>query len=414
MDYEESLAYIHSTPKFARILGNDMLRKLLDNMGNPQDSLKFVHIAGTNGKGSAARLISGVLSEAGYKTGLFTSPYIERFNERIRIDGEEIADDELAQETTYVRSVIEEADAPVSEFALDTAIAFDYFSRKGCDIVVLEVGLGGRIDATNVIREAVVSVIMSVSFDHTQYLGNTLEEIAAEKCGIIKQGGDVCVYPKQAEEVWEVIRRTCESMGANLYTAQLPQRTDGGFILGEKKYPLGLKGEYQPYNAATALCVIDVMREKGFDIPEEAVYRAFAESSWPARFEFFGDDTVIDGAHNPDGARALMLSLKSCDRPAVLVVAMMSDKNTAECAAVLSKAADAVVTTQVMMERSLPAEELAELFRECGIGQVTAVKNPASAISQARRLAADSDALVCICGSLYLAGEARKILRENN
>ena len=411
MNYKESLAYIHSTPKFARVLGNDMLRKLLKNMGDPQDDLRFVHIAGTNGKGSAALLISSALTAAGYKTGLFTSPYIERFNERIRIDGREITDDELAEEATYVRNIIETAQAPVSEFALDTAIAFDYFRRQGCDIVVLEVGMGGRLDATNVIKRAEVSVIMSVSFDHTQYLGNTLTEIASEKCGIIKPGGDVAVYPLQKDEVWALIRRTCEKQAAMLHIAELPERTDGGFNLGGKSYALGFKGEYQIYNAAAAICAIDVLRQNGFDIPVDAVKSAFAAASWPARFEFFGDNMVIDGAHNPDGAKALVSSLKTLKRPVVLLTAMMSDKNVAECVQTLSPSAIAVVATEVAMERSLPAEDLAALFRGNGATQVFVQPDTEAALKKARKLADENNAVLCVCGSLYLAGEIRRRLK---
>ena len=181
MNYEETLIYIHNTPKFARTLGNDLLKKLLKKLGNPQKDLKFIHIAGTNGKGSAAVMLSQILINCGLKVGLYTSPYIERFNERIRINGEEIPDDILADIATRIRETIEKYDTPVSEFALDTAIAFEYFKSQKCDIVVLETGLGGRLDATNVIDKSIVSVIMSIGFDHTQYLGETIEEITAEK-----------------------------------------------------------------------------------------------------------------------------------------------------------------------------------------------------------------------------------------
>ncbi|MGN1092497.1 MAG: bifunctional folylpolyglutamate synthase/dihydrofolate synthase, partial [Monoglobaceae bacterium] len=191
MDYRESLNYIHKTPKFARVLGNDMLKKLLFHLGDPQKNLKFIHIAGTNGKGSYAVMMAEILKNSGYRVGLYTSPYIERFNERIQINGGQISDEALAEAATLVKQVIETNDAPVSEFALDTAIAFYYFNKHNCDIIVLETGLGGRIDATNVIDTAVLSVIMSIGYDHTQYLGNTIEEITYEKCGIIKPNGNV-------------------------------------------------------------------------------------------------------------------------------------------------------------------------------------------------------------------------------
>ena len=195
MNYEQSIDYIHSIPKFRRPLGNANLEKLLTHLDNPQKKLKFIHIAGTNGKGSTAAMTAEILKKSDFKTGLFTSPYLEVFNERIRINGENITDNDLAEYVTRVKAIMEKNNALVSEFAFITAVSFLYFYEKQCDIVVLEVGMGGKLDATNVIDSSLVSVICKIGLDHTQYLGNTVEEIAKEKCGIMRNGGTAVSYP---------------------------------------------------------------------------------------------------------------------------------------------------------------------------------------------------------------------------
>ena len=210
MTYEETLSYIHSIPKFRRPLGNENLSRLLALLGNPQKKLRFVHIAGTNGKGSTAAMTAEILKRSGYVTGLFTSPFIERFNERVSINGENIPDAALIEYAGRVKNIMETSGAPVSEFAFVTAAAFLYFYEKNCDIVVLEVGMGGKLDATNVIDESVASVICKIALDHTQYLGGTIEEITREKCGIIREGGRVVAYPNE-KRVTDIIRACADS-----------------------------------------------------------------------------------------------------------------------------------------------------------------------------------------------------------
>ena len=205
MNYEQSIDYIHSIPKFCRPLGNANLEKLLTHLDNPQKKLKFIHIAGTNGKGSTAAMTAEILKKSGFKTGLFTSPYLEVFNERIRINGENITDNDLAEYVTRVKAIMEENNALVSEFAFITAVSFLYFYEKQCDIVVLEVGMGGKLDATNVIDSSLVSVICKIGLDHTQYLGDTIEEIAKEKCGIMRNGGTAVSYPNN--DVRDIIEK---------------------------------------------------------------------------------------------------------------------------------------------------------------------------------------------------------------
>ncbi len=210
MNYKETLEYIHSIPKFNRILGNALLEKLLNKMGNPQDNLKFIHIGGTNGKGSTCTMVSQILTEAGYKTGLFTSPFLKFFNERIKINGVPISNSDLADIASYVKKITEKYDAFVSEFAFDTAVAFEYFNRQNCDFVILEVGLGGKLDATNIIKNPLVVGFTAIGLDHCQYLGNTIDEISKEKAGIIKKNSDVVLYPIQESKVFDNIRLICQ------------------------------------------------------------------------------------------------------------------------------------------------------------------------------------------------------------
>ena len=406
---KEAIEYIHTIPRFVRPLGNANLEKLLKVLGCPQNDLKFIHIAGTNGKGSCAAMTASILSAQGYKTGLYTSPYIEVFNERIRINGEMISDDELAYFVERVKTVMLENDALVSEFAFITAVAFEYFREKGCDFVVLETGLGGKLDATNVITKSVVSVLTSISLDHMQYLGDTIEEITLEKCGIIKKNGTVVSYPN--DSVIDIIKDECKKKGAKLTVADKPYPLDGGFIYKGKKYPLSLKGLYQPSNAAVVIEIIEAMRQKNIRIKNSALMYGLSHTDWPARFEYVRDNVIIDGGHNIDGISALKKSLLALDKDIVLVMAMMEDKSYEECIKEIAPVAKKVVATQVGIERSLKAETVAETVKSINIPCLvnTDIKG---AVEDALSSAGDNG-IVCICGSLYLAGEARKIFSKN-
>ncbi len=411
MNYEETLTYIHNTPKFARTLGNDLLKKLLKKLGNPQKALKFIHIAGTNGKGSAAVMLSQILINSGYRVGLYTSPYIERFNERIRINGEEISDDTLAEIATKVRETIEKYDTPVSEFALDTAIAFDYFKSENCDIVVLETGLGGRLDATNVIEKSLASVIMSIGLDHTQYLGETIAEITAEKCGIIKKGGTVIVYPEMPAEADKVIAEFCSKNKATHIKAEMPKILAAkSFKYKEKKYKLSLDGDFQKHNAATVLCVTDALRNTGIDIPDTAIETGLLSAFNPARMEKLPCGLLIDGAHNPPAVKALCSSLVKKKKPIRLCIAMMEDKDIDSCIAEFAAINPKVIATQIDMPRCLSAKALAEKFRQYNT-EVTVEENPITAAKITADFANKGE-ICCVCGSLYLAGEIRRNLKN--
>lgn len=403
MNYNETIEYIHSTPKFSRVLGNDLLRVLLDKLGNPHMGLKYVHIAGTNGKGSTAVMIASILQKAGYKTGLFTSPYIERFNERIKVDGVDIADEELAKITTDVRNIIEEYNCPVSEFALDTAIAFQYFGKTECDIVVLETGLGGRLDATNVIKENEVAVITSVSLDHTQYLGDTIEEITSEKAEIIKPDSDVVLYCDNIDSVKKIIEEKCNCVNSKLHLSQKPEMRYGCLIYEGIGINIPLAGKYQHSNAMTAIKVAEVLRSKGYEISDMNIYEGISDTSWPVRFEYIKDNLIIDGAHNPDAIEKLTDELINLGVPVLPVIAMMSDKAVSECVEIISQKFDSVIVTEIDMPRCMSAEELSELFKEHDVF-ATAIKDSKEAVKSAL----ETDKTVCVFGSLYLAGEVRK------
>ncbi len=398
MNYTESLNYIHSIPKFRRPLGNENLRRLLSLLGDPQKKLRFVHIAGTNGKGSTAAMTERILRESGYKTGLFTSPYLETFNERIRVNGENIPNGALAERASRVRRVMEENGALVSEFAFVTAAAFLYFYEKKCDIVVLEVGMGGRLDATNVIDGSVASVICKIALDHTQYLGDTIEEITREKCGIIREGGRAIAYPNE-KHITDIIRACAESKNVRLTVADA-HAADG--------YELSLKGEYQKYNAAVVLETVNALREKGYKIPEKAVREGLKNTTWHARFEFVRDNVIIDGAHNPDGIRALKKSLAGINKDITVVTAMMEDKAWEECVKEISPIAKRFIATELNMPRCLKAEKIASIVKNAEV-----IKDTGAALDAAL---SDNTGVVCVCGSLYLAGEIRKKISktENN
>lgn len=386
MNYTEAVNYYTKAPKFLQILGNDGLLKLLDYLGNPQDSLDCLHIAGTNGKGSVCLMIAKALEASGKKVGLYTSPFITVFNERIRINGENITDSDLVRLTETVKNAIDKLNIELSSFAKITALAFLYFYEQKCDIVVLETGLGGRLDATNVIKKPIASVITKIALDHTEYLGETISEIAAEKCGIIKQGCPVVTMKNQAPEALSAIKEFAEKNNSKLI-----------FSEDSCELELGLRGDFQKQNAAIAEAALRLL-----GIAENAIIKGFKESRWPARFEFLRDDLLIDGAHNPDGVSALLASLKTLKRPVHFVVAMMQDKNFEKSAKMIDGFGGKVTVTQVDMPRCLKASDFKNYF-----SAPLCEENPVKAVENALKTAENGE-IVCVLGSLYLAGKIRK------
>lgn len=408
MNYNEAIEYIHSIPRFVRPLGNEKLGRLLAEMGDPHKKLKFVHVAGTNGKGSVCAMLAETLKRAGYKTGLFISPYIEVFNERIQINNEFIPDAVLAEYVTDAAGLM--GDDTVSEFAFITAVAMKYFSDESCDIVVLETGMGGRLDATNIIDMPEVAVITSIGMDHMQYLGNTIEEIAAEKCGIIKPGCEVVTAPNK--RVLEVVEAAAAQANARLTVCETAIPRQYRFTYKTWTYHSALDGTYQAENSAVVIETIDVLRRRGWEISATALDEGFRNVHHPARYERIRENVIIDGAHNPDAMRELKKSLADEGRDVVLVLAMMRDKSFEMCIHTIAGTASAIVATELDMERSLTA---AEVKRIADNTEADCVAEPD--IEQAIKTAigmAGRRGLVCICGSLYLAGEARRILDQES
>lgn len=417
MEYKEALEYIDGTKWFGAEPTLRRIKELLEKLGEPQRRLKFVHIAGTNGKGSAAAMMASVLKASGYKTGLFTSPYLFRFNERMQINGKEIDNDALA---LYVSAVREQADAMEehpTQFELMTAAALLYFAAEGCDIAVLEAGLGGRYDATNVIEAPECSIIMNIGLDHMVVLGDTVETIAFEKAGIIKKNCPCILY--QQESVQSIIAARCAELGSELHTADFSCIEPGfdslfgqSFAYKGKTYALPLLGAHQLKNAAVALEATAVLRKRGWKLASEDVEHGLYSVSWPARFELCATepDFIVDGGHNPQCAAAV----KDClmhyypDKRRVLLVGVMTDKDSAGIMDALSDAADEFVAVTPDSPRALSAQALSELLEKYG-KPVTVCESIESGIDTAKTLAGE-DGMVCAVGSLFLAGTVRYYL----
>lgn len=315
----EALEFIHSESWLGSKPGLSRTQELLHRCGDPQDRLRFVHVAGTNGKGSVCAMLASVLTAAGYKTGLYISPYIARFSERMSIDGREIPMEELAQITEMIRPhALAMEDSP-TEFELVTAIAMEYFARSRCDIVVLEVGLGGRLDSTNVIAAPECAVLTNIGLDHTEILGDTVEMIAAEKAAIIKTGSTAVLYAQKAS-VMELARETCQSLGVPLRIADFSRLTSVSDTLDGQVFRyrsweelnLPLLGAHQLRNAAVVLETVEALRGRGYEIPQAAVREGLAKTRWPARFEIVSRKPyfVVDGGHNPQCAESVARGLQ--------------------------------------------------------------------------------------------------------
>ena len=442
MDFDP-IAYINTPRWQASRLGLERIRELLERLGRPQDRLKFVHVAGTNGKGSICAYLASILSAAGHRTGMFTSPYIERFEERIRVDGAMISPDELRDVTLAVRehaeAMAEETGDHPTEFELMTAVALEHFARCGCDIVVLEVGLGGRLDSTNVIDAPEACVIARIGLDHTALLGNTLAAIAGEKAGIIKEGSAVVSWPQEPEAM-AVIEHAAAEHGCELRIPDFAQLEEGAIRWEDGASPFrpfsykecadlrtGILGSYQPQNATVALEAVDVLRGRGWRIPDEAVRAGVAQTRWPGRFEIVeggsspdGFAIVVDGGHNPQGARALADSLAEVfpGRKPVFVIGVLEDKDYPRMLEDVLPLGGAFVCVTPDNPRALPAHKLARAIRWTGQDLLgcSACVNPVvardfeDAIRRARELA-DPDGLICAFGSLYSVAALKEAVR---
>ena len=434
MDNFDPVAYINE-PRWQQVRpGLERIDELLRRMGQPQDRLRFVHVAGTNGKGSTCAYLADILQAAGYRTGLFTSPYIIEFEERIRVDGVNVDRDSLRDVTLFVRkhaeAMVEAGFEHPTEFELMCAVAFEHFARSACDIVVCEVGLGGRLDSTNIIAAPEACVIARIGLDHTDFLGDTLAEVAGEKAGIIKQGSPVVVYPQDSPEAQEVIGARAEACGCSLTIPDFSKLSIGGvdetgmrtFAYDGLAYSTRLLGSYQPFNAVMAIETARVLRMRGWEIDDEALVRGIRNTSWPGRFEIVeaqGDcaAVVVDGGHNPQGAEVLAESLADvfADKRIVFLMSVLADKDyRAMIRPVAPLGAAWVCVTSPNVGRALAGADLAAAVREevarPGVPVETA-PDFACGLARAKQLAG-AHGVVCAWGSLYSLAELKDAIAQ--
>ena len=420
MTYQEAIDFLEISNWMGSRLGLARIKELLHLAGDPQHKMQFIHIAGTNGKGSTAAMLAAVLQEAGYKTGLYTSPHLRRYNERIRIDGKDVSDEEMCRAAEILEGCVEQMDDRPTVFERITALALVCFARAGCEAVVLEVGMGGRLDATNVVDEPACSVLCHIDLDHTEILGDTLEKIAEEKAGIIKRGCPA-VAQKQSEEALSVFRRTCEELGSPLTVTEpqllkvKAQSLDGQTFDYRSRQDLfiPLIANYQLVNVLGVLDTVDVLQQKGWHISEEALREGLRKTRWAGRFEILGKDPlmIIDGAHNPDGAKQLAECLATYlpDRKITFLMGVMADKDYRQMIRTMAPFAKRFVAVTPDSSRSLPCEELARVIEEETGLPAAAAGDVKSGFSLARQGLAEGDVL-CIFGSLYQVGDVQEAL----
>lgn len=412
MNYKESIEYIHTRNKFGIKLGLEATNALLEKLGSPHKKLKFIHIAGTNGKGSTTSYIADILTANGYKTGKYISPYVYSFNERIQINNCEISESDLAKYTTAVKEAIDKYELSPTEFEVVTAIGMLYFGEQKCDYVVLEVGMGGRFDATNVIPAPEATVITSISIDHTQYLGSTVAEIAFEKCGIIKSGSKVIAYADNPDDAATVIKKTSAEKGVPL---TIPNKTDikilsqsiGGtdFVYNGESYHINMLGTHQVYNAVSA-----IETAKLLGISKEIIKKGISSTVFKGRLEIISQNptVILDGAHNFSGIIQLKNALETYfnDKKIVLVMSMLKDKEYEKCIAHISPAASVFIATEADNPRKALAKEIADVAKK-HIKTVYTEPDVNKAVALAKSICG-SNGVVCVCGSLYLLGSVKR------
>lgn len=423
MKYETALEKIHSLLTFGSRPGLDRMRKLLKELGDPQDKLKYIHVAGTNGKGSVCAMLSSALVAAGYKTGLFISPYITDFRERIQIDNVPIDKETLASAVEKTFPLVErlrENGVIITEFEYVNAIQFCIHAEAGCDIVVLETGMGGLLDCTNVIKPPLCSVITTIGLDHTAVLGDTIEQIAGQKCGIIKRGS-AAVTSAQDIRAMNVIERTAAELDVPLIKSEsIPLEVTESSLRGSRvkyksrEFNVSLAGDHQIENAKTALAAIELLNQKGaISVDAESISKGFENAVNPARLELLSNDPVVllDGAHNPNGIEALKNAVDRFlpGKKIICVTGMLADKDIDSSIDLMSGVFDRVYTVPVKNPRAISAELLADKFKSA-CKCVKHFDNAQAAFDEALDSARQSNSAVLVCGSLYLAGELRQYI----
>lgn len=411
MNIDECMSFINSyTKSGGRITDLSRAKELMKRVGNPQERLKFVHIAGTNGKGSTLEYIANALQFAGYRTGKFTSPFVLHYTDRIRINDEEIDEKSLSELAEFVKERID--DKAYSQFEITMAIAMLWFEREGCDIVVLETGIGGTLDSTNVIPPPLLSVITSISLDHTAILGETVEEIASHKAGIIKYGSAVVLSDDNPDSIKELVRKTAENVGAELIPLEpCKPSPDGGlfspFMYRGIKLTPAMPGIHQKYNAQTAITACIYLRSKGFSVSESAVIRSIETTQVRARVQYIDGEppVIVDGGHNPAGVSMLSLMLmylSTRGKKIYTVMGMVDSKDYVGCVKSISELSDRLFAVDGFATNAVPAETIADIasFRtEAETGTLV------ECAEKAKQLALENNGVAVICGSLYLASE---------
>lgn len=419
MNIEEALEYINCFTWSKSKLGLGRTKTLLKMLKDPQKKLKFVHVAGSNGKGSTCAMIESVLREAGYNTGLYPSPYIEDFRESFQSSGQLITNDELCGLTEAVKECADSMPDHPTQFEIKTAIAMLYFLKKKCDIVVLETGLGGELDSTNVIDAPEAAVITNIGLEHTEYLGNTLSQIAKAKAGIIKHGSPVVSYDN-APEVMEVLESTAARRGSVLYKTSesdiihLRHDLSGqSFRWKDLKIKMPLLGEHQLKNAAVALKTLEVLRTKGYSISDESIIKGFERVKWPARFEVLSTEPlfILDGGHNGQCAQALSGILEDYlpDERFTIIFGVLSDKDYSAMAESMIKYADSFICVTPDSPRALDGRKLAEVLTGKGC-RASYSDNVGHSVRKALEIGRSTLAF----GSLYMAGDIRREFRRIN
>lgn len=427
MNYREALEFIHNTNKFGSKLGLENIKHLLKKLGNPQNELSFIHVAGTNGKGSTSAMLHEILMTSGRMVGLYTSPFIEKFEERVRVNGEIISEEELAILTQMVKEAIEEMVAEghnhPTEFEVVTAIGFLYFKKMACDIVILEVGLGGRLDATNVIEASLISVITPLDFDHMQFLGNTIDKIAFEKAGIIKENGVTVIHP-QDELAESVIRETCIRLNNPLTVvsfekAKWVESSFRGTIFEyeDEQYTLGLIAPYQMHNAIVAIEVIrQLNKHYDYGIDLACLKLGLKNTKWAGRMELISENpnVIIDGAHNLHGIKGLVdtVNLWKNKYELLALVGILEDKDVAGMLGEIKGTFTNVIVTEPDNYRAMKAHALAQKMDGFNVLSVEADIREAVHKAMTWAMASPETRLVLAFGSLYMLGDIKRAVRH--
>ena len=427
MNYQECRAYIDDSAKYGSVLGLDNMREMLDRLGNPQDAVPYVHVAGTNGKGSVIAYLYTTLTRVGYKVGRYISPTLYSYRERLEIAGEKISQEDFAKYVTEISRSIDQMTAVgmnhPTPFEIETAAAFLYFKEENCDLVLLETGMGGNLDATNIVKNTKLAVLVSISMDHMSFLGNTLGEIAEKKAGIIKPDSHM-VTVKQQPEAETVIRRVCEEQNvpyevadrdcAKVLEASITGQT---FLYKDEKYTISLAGAYQKENAVAALRALEILNEQGYPTTLRQRQDGLKRTTWPGRFALLGTkpDFVVDGAHNPAAADMLAASIERYfkGKRIIYIMGMFRDKDYRKVIQKTEKYADTILTIAAPDNpRALTPQELADAVREFH-SDVRAFDDIESAVAEAYRLAGKEDVIIAF-GSLAFLGDLTEIIRKHN